>query len=319
MREKPARQVGFALPKRASARNTAPMSRPAPHILAVLAALAAAMLWGTTGTLQSLLPAAREPLVVGALRVTLGAAALMAFALARPAARRGFGRLPLGPLLLAAMAVAAYNMLFFAAVLLAGVGIGTAITIGSAPLWVAAYEVLRFRRLPPPRKALGQALAITGAALLVVSGRAEGVSALGLILAAGAGLCYAAYSLASSSISARAPSATIAAAIFSLAALFSLPVLLVFPTAWAFTPAALPWLVVLGFVSTGLAYALYTWSLTRLPPGTAVTLALAEPLTAWLLALAIVGETATPLKLAGAALVLTGLYLVTKRERAESL
>src|SRR6056297_2150819 len=76
-REKPGRQVEFALPKRASPRNTAVMSRPAPYILAVLAALAAAMLWGTTGTLQSLLPADRQPLVVGALRVILGAAALM--------------------------------------------------------------------------------------------------------------------------------------------------------------------------------------------------------------------------------------------------
>lgn len=295
------------------------MTRPAPYILASSAALLAAMLWGTTGTLQSLLPAGREPLVVGALRLVFGATALMALALAQPAARRAYGHLPPGPLLLAAMAVAAYNMLFFAAILMAGVGIGTAITIGSAPLWVAAYELLRLRRLPPPRKALGQTLAITGAVLLVVSGRAEGLSAHGLALAAAAGLCYATYSLASSSMSARAPSATIASAIFSLAALFSLPVFVIFPASWAFAPEALPWLLALGFLSTGLAYALYTWSLTRLAPSTAVTLALAEPLTAWLLALAIVGETATPLKLAGAALLLLGLYLVTKRKRAESL
>jgi len=55
------------------------------------------------------------------------------------------------------------------------------------------------------------------------------------------------------------------------------------------------------------------------PASTAVTLALAEPLTAWVLALVVVGESATPLKLAGAALLLAGLYVVTTDKRTEGL
>jgi drug/metabolite transporter, DME family len=286
---------------------------------ATLAVLAAAMLWGTTGTLQSILPEAREPLVVGALRLWIGATSLILLASLQPAAHAAFGQIPKAPLLLASAAIAAYNLLFFAAVARAGVGLGTAVTIGSAPLWVAAYDIAVLRCRPSPRKAFGQAIAIAGAALLVLSGSSSGVTPFGLLLAAAAGLSYATYSLASSRMAQHAPPAAIAAGTFTLAALFTTPVFLLVPWQWAFAGTAPLTLLALGLGSTGLAYALYTWGLKALPASTAVTLALAEPLTAWVLALIVVGETATPLKLAGAALLLAGLYIVTSDKRAEGL
>jgi len=51
--------------------------------------------------------------------------------------------------------------------------------------------------------------------------------------------------------------------------------------------------------------------LRRVAPSTAVTLALAEPLTAWVLAILVVGEPATLPRLAGAALLMAGLAIVT--------
>ena len=110
---------------------------------------------------------------------------------------------------------------------------------------------------------------------------------------------------------------------FTLAALFAVPVLAVTPwsqtAAWALTGPAPYVLLALGLLSTGLAYALYTWGLKALPASTAVTLALAEPLTAWLLATFIIGEPLTPLKLTGALLLLIGLFIVTSEKRAEGL
>ncbi len=290
-----------------------------PRALAILAVLVAAMLWGTTGTFQSTLPEAREPLVVGAVRLWVGAASLLLLALAHPASRRAFGQVPRGPLLLAGGFIAAYNLLFFAAVTRAGVGIGTALTIGSAPLWVALYEAAFLRQRPTARKALGQAFAILGAALLVLAGQAESLTLTGIALALAAGLSYAVYSLASSAMSPHAPSNTIAASTFTLAALLVTPVFALVPTGWALTGTAPATLLGLGVLSTGLAYALYTWGLKALPASTAVTLALAEPLTAWLLATFLIGEPATPLKLTGAALLLAGLYVVTSEKRAEGL
>lgn len=290
-----------------------------PRQFAILAVLAAAMLWGTTGTFQSLLPEAREPLVVGAVRLWVGAASLLLLALAHPTSRRAFAKVPRSPLLFAGGFIAAYNLLFFAAVTRAGVGIGTALTIGSAPLWVALYEAAYLRQRPSARKATGQALAILGAALLVLAGQAESLTLTGIALSLAAGLSYAVYSLASSAMSPHAPSSTIAASTFTLAALLVTPVFFLLPLNWAFTGTAPVTLLALGVLSTGLAYALYTWGLKALPASTAVTLALAEPLTAWLLATFLINEPATPLKLIGAALLLAGLYVVTSEKRAEGL
>ncbi|MFQ5437137.1 MAG: EamA family transporter, partial [Anaerolineae bacterium] len=47
-----------------------------------LLVIAAAILWGTTGTSQALAPAAATPLTIGALRLAIGGLALLGLALA---------------------------------------------------------------------------------------------------------------------------------------------------------------------------------------------------------------------------------------------
>lgn len=279
--------------------------------LGIAAVIAAAALWGSTGTVQALLPAGKEPLVVAALRLGFGAAALLALALLRGPSRRGFAALPWGGVIFAGLAIGLYNLLFFRAVLETGVGLGTAIAIGSAPLWVTGYEIVVRRQLPDRLRAFGQAVSICGAALLVWSGAGGSGTLRGMALAAGSGAAYAAYSLATSRIRRDAPAATIAAATFSVAFLAVLPVFTLVPLGWLAAPAVWPALVFLGVVATGLAYVLYTWGLGRIAASTAVTLALIEPLTAWVLATAVVGEPLTPGKLAGAGLLLAGLAIVT--------
>ena len=92
------------------------MTRASPPLLALCAILAAAVLWGTTGTLQSFLPDTREPLVVGALRLAIGAFSLLLLASLTRGAFAALRKLPKTPLLVAALGMAAYNLLFFAAV-----------------------------------------------------------------------------------------------------------------------------------------------------------------------------------------------------------
>ncbi len=281
------------------------------RMVGIAAVICAAMLWGTTGTLQAALPEGREPLVVASLRLSIGAAALLMLAAATPAGRVAFRTLPLPGILFAGLSIGLYNLLFFLAVVRAGVGIGTAIAIGSAPVWVTAFEIATTRRLPQARRALGQALSIAGAGLLVATGEAGSGLASGALLAALSGAAYAAYSLATSRIGHLAPPATLAAATFSVAALMTLPVLVLVPTAWLAGSGVWPVLLFLGVGATALSYALYTWGLRRVAPSTAVTLALAEPLTAWVLATLVVGEPATLPRLAGAGLLLAGLAIVT--------
>ncbi|WP_417524741.1 DMT family transporter [Marinovum sp.] len=284
----------------------------AARLAGIFAVIAAAALWGTTGTVQALLPEGKQPLIVAALRLGFGALSLIVLALARTESRRAFGALPLGGVLFAGLSIGLYNLLFFWAVLETGVGVGTAIAIGSAPLWVTAYEIVVKHQLPAGLRALGQGVSILGAALLVLSDASgAGGSVLGVTLAALSGAAYAAYSLATSRISQSAPSATVAAATFSVAAFAVLPVFLFVPIGWLAAPQVWPALIFLGVFATGLSYALYTWGLGRVAASTAVTLALIEPLTAWVLATLVVGEPLSAVKLAGAALLIAGLAIVT--------
>lgn len=283
------------------------------RLMGVFSVLLAAALWGATGTMQSLLPEGRAPLAVGALRLAIGAATLLALAAPRAEDRAALTRIPRGPAFGAGAAIALYNLLFFAAVLRAGVGVGTAIAIGSAPIWVAAWDAAR-GRIPRGLRALGQTACIAGAAILALAdgGGTDASDPLGgALLAAAAGLCYAVYSGFTGRIAAAAPPMALAALTFSAAALVAAPALLIFPLGWAAAPAAWGPLLFLGVFSTGVAYAFYTWGLGRVAVSTAVTLALAEPLTAWILALLVVGEALTPMRGIGALALFAGLALVT--------
>jgi DME family drug/metabolite transporter len=219
--------------------------------------------------------------------------------------------------LAAAASIAAYNLLFFKGVLGAGVGVGTVLAIGGAPIWVTLSTIVVLRRRPDRITMFGQGLSITGAALLVLSGGSESSSLSGIILSILAGAAYAAYSTITSKIRDAAPSVTVAAATFGMAAVLVVPVFFIAPLNWALALSPMALLIFLGVVVTGLSYALYTKGLQTVPAASAVTLALAEPLTAWLLATFLVGEANTPAKMAGAALLIAGLYVVSRARPAD--
>lgn len=287
------------------------MSKSQTTLLGVLAVLSAASLWGTTGTIQGLLPAGRDPVSVAVFRLAIGAGALVLFCLPSARARAGFKGLPGKRIAFAGMAIGLYNLFFFSAVSLAGVGVGTAIAIGSGPVWVSLYEIF-FQRLKPLRPQLyGQAICIIGAMALVASNDNTSGSWLGYLLAALAGLAYASYSVITNRIGQGVPSATIAAATFALAAVFTAPFLLFADIGWV-TVQALPPLLFLGVIATGVAFYLYTFGVRKMASSSAVTLALAEPLTAWLLATFILREELSALKILGALLLLAGLWVVTR-------
>ncbi len=292
------------------------MSTP-NRLIGILLVLGAAVLWGTTGTIQAFLPDTRDPLLVAGFRMVFGAATLFVLAALAQGAFAGFRRLPWRWVLAAAASIAAYNLLFFKGVLGAGVGVGTVLAIGGAPIWVTLFNVIVLRRMPDRITMSGQALSITGAALLVLSGGSESSSLTGIILSILAGAAYASYSTITSKISDAAPSVTIAAATFGVAAILVAPVFFIAPLDWALAPSPLALLVFLGVVVTGLSYALYTKGLQTVPAASAVTLALAEPLTAWLLATFLVGEANTPARMAGAALLIAGLYVVSRARPAD--
>ncbi len=92
------------------------------------------------------------------------------------------------------------------------------------------------------------------------------------------------------------------------------------PVAWVLggplQAGAAAWGVVLflGLVSTGLSYLLFSSGLRHISGTTGVTLALGEPVTAFVLAVWVVGERQQPLAWLGLAGVIAGLLLVVWAE-----
>jgi DME family drug/metabolite transporter len=284
-----------------------------PRALVLLAALC----FGTTGTAQALGPEGVSPAAVGAARVAVGGALLLAVALL--GARHPSPRLPRGPVALAAAAIALYQVTFFAAVSDTGVAVGTIVALGSAPALAGLLERVVLRRPLPAYWAAATGLACAGVVLLTLRGAGAGaVSLSGIALAGGAGAAYATYTLSSKHLldAGHAPERVMGAA-FALAGVALLPVLLVAGGGWLGRADGLALALYLGVVPTALAYLLFARGLRRLAAAETATLTLAEPLTAALLAALVLGERLGPSRVAGATLILAGLLLLgLKGQRA---
>ena len=278
--------------------------------------LAGAVLWGTTGTAQALGPEASQPLAVGALRLAVAAPVLLALAGwtgSMPSRQSVRWR----PIALAALGMAGYQPAFFTAVDRTGVALGTVVAIGSAPIITGALSWMTGAGRPAGRWWAATVLALAGLSMLTLADRGVGVDPAGLGFAVLAGLCFAVYLLASRRAIEGGTALGSTASIFSLAAVASLPLILLADASWAATRAGALMVLHLGLVATALAYALFATGLRTTLPATAATGALAEPVTATLLGVALVGERPGPIAWAGVALVMAGLVvLVAVRPRS---
>lgn len=261
--------------------------------------LAAATLWGTTGTAQALAPAAAQPAAIGTVRLIIGGLALLLLA-AWQGHLRHTGRWPIKATAIAGIGMALYQLAFFAAVQRAGVAIGTIVGIGSAPILGGLLAWLVRHEQPGRRWFIATALAIVGCSLLIAAGRtntSNTLDMLGILLALTAGLSYAAYTVYSKELLENRPPDTVMAVVFCLGALLLSPLLFTADLTWLLQPAGAAVALHLGLVTVALAYALFARGLRAVPVSTAVTLTLAEPLTAATLGLLLLNEHLTPPRL----------------------
>lgn len=271
-----------------------------PRLLVLLAAV----LFGTTGTAQALGPEA-SPLAVGSARIAVGAVLLaIAAALVRGVAGGAWSKGALGA---AAVGIAGYQLCFFAAVSDTGVAVGTVVALGSAPALSGLLARVANGTPLDARWAACTALATVGVVVLVLSGSDARVSPPGVLLALGAGLSYAAYTVASKRLldDGHPPEAVMARG-FGLAAVALLPVLVVKGGDVA-SVDGVALALYLGAIPTALAYVLFARGLKHISAGETATLTLAEPLTAAALGVLVLDERPGALAIAGAVLVLAGL------------
>ncbi len=98
--------------------------------------------------------------------------------------------------------------------------------------------------------------------------------------------------------------------VFTLSALLLSPLLFVFDMSWIASVRGAGISLHLGIVATGIAYFLFAKGLSRVSSSTAVTLSLAEPLTAALLGVFVVGERLSTVSWFGISLLLLGIGLL---------
>lgn len=281
---------------------------PAKTSSGVFFILFAAVLWGTTGTSQALAPTGVNPQALGALRLAVGGMVLLAIAMRREGMST-FRGWPFLPLLFAAGCIASYQITFFAGVARTGVAVGTMVAIGSSPVAAGMLDFLVRKERPGGKWVVATILAVAGCSLLSLGG-AVTVDPLGIALALAAGVSYAVYTIAIKSLLASRSAEAVMAIAFCCGALLLAPFLLTSDVAWAATPRGLVVIIHLGVIATALSYRLFARGLATVPVSSAVTLSLAEPLTATILGVTILGEHITPLIACGIVLIFAGLAIL---------
>lgn len=316
----------------------------------VLAVLAAAVLFGTTGTSQALGPEGTTPLSIGVMRMVIGGTglAIIAFALAARHARRradpdapslasllpsrgGWasargsrrraggivrrrGQAPLLLLTLTGACLALYQPLFFLGTARNGVAVGTVVALGSAPILAGLLEWALTRRMPTPTWRGATALATIGVVLLGFGGEAGaggGTDPLGLLGSVGAGASFAVIANVQRRLLDEGwDPFTVVGGMGASSALLCAFALPFVDLAWLGTPSGLTMALWLGIATIAVAYVLFTWGLSGLTAATAATLTLGEPLTASILGIVVLGERLSALAIVGLVVLAAGLAML---------
>lgn len=291
----------------------------------------AAVLWGTTGTAQSLGAGGLSPFWVGAAQLAVSSlflGALLAVSHWRLRGRAGQGVAPVQPLLpnpvhlglrpawflLASMGIGGYSVFFYEGVTLTGVAVGTAVAIGSGPIWAGLMQALVLRA---PLSALwwaGTLVSVAGGAAMVMARGGATLSWSGLALCLLAGLSYAGYALINKRLVTHMSPRVVNFYVFTGAACMAVPIALVQSGLPQWSLAAVLVVVYLGVVVSGLAHMLFSIGLRSISGPTGVTLSLIEPVAAFVLAVWVVGERQPLQSWLGLLAVLAGLMLVIGAE-----
>ena len=275
--------------------------------------LLGAVLWGTTGTAQTFMPQTIHPLAVGASRLAVGGFSLLVILLILR--KIDFRNWPWRATVYAAISMAVFQYLFFSSVRLTGIAIGTVVAIGSAPVFSGFIEWFLLKRRPNSVWMIATLLAIIGCALLFLNKDGIVVNPIGVTMSLGAGLLFAFYALMNKEVLEKTEAIPAVAVIFSVSALMLLPFLFRFETEGLLTGSGITVVIYLGIATTSVAYILFSTGLKRIPSSSAVTLSLAEPLTAALLSVVIVKERLDLTSWIGIIMLLGGILVLTMSGR----
>ncbi|HEY7941530.1 MAG TPA: DMT family transporter [Candidatus Limnocylindrales bacterium] len=281
--------------------------------------LGAALLWGTSWVATGFALRGFSPLAVAGWRGLVGLAFIAVYLGLRPAGIRGdHDRPPVARaarvLLLGLLGGGAFQVGLAYAVDLSGATLA-AFVAGLYPILVAAGAGLVLgERLG--RFVLGGLIIAFGGVVLLAGFDPTGTSPVGLAIGLGAAAAFAAYLLLARRWASAwsLPTPLIATSVLAMTALVALPLaLLTDPAGLVPGGGAVPILAILWLAGPvgAIAQAAAVAGVRRLPSDRSAAIFLLNPLTAALLAAALLGERLGPLQVVGCGLVLAGVALAT--------
>jgi DME family drug/metabolite transporter len=288
------------------------------RMFGISAVLIAALLWGTTGTAATFAPEV-SAVAIGAVAMGVGGLLQALIALRGIITNRVTLSQNGGMLATGALAVAIYPLAFYASMHLAGVTVGTVISIGSAPLLSALIEYCLDGQRLTRRWMTGATVGVAGMMLLCLAENPSHTSTaqqsdviLGITLGLLAGLTYALYSWAARHLMQRGiPSRTAMGATFGIGGILLMPVLFATgsPLLASVNNAAVG--LYMALIPMFIGYVCYGYGLARISASLATTITLLEPAVAAVLAVVIVGERLPVMGWVGIGLILGCLMLIT--------
>ena len=276
-----------------------------PYIFVLLGA----MLWGTTGTAQTFLPDNAHPFIISAGRSATGGIPLLIVMILLKKLK--LHTWPWKQTLYAAICISLFQLLFFSSVKLTGVAIASVVAIGSAPVFSGMVEWIFLKMRPTKVWGFSTGLAIVGCLFLFLTKGEVTIDPVGILYSLVAGLIFAFYTLTSKSLLQKEEAIPVVAMTFSLSALLLTPFFFVYDISWLADTGNVGIIFYLGLATTSIAYVLYGWGLRKIPASSALTLSLAEPTTAALLGVVVVGEILGVTSWIGIGLLLGSIVILT--------
>jgi DME family drug/metabolite transporter len=295
------------------------MKGPMPS--GIVFVLVAALLWGTTGTAAAMAPGV-GPLAIGAAAMGIGGL-LQAAATSRVIfTHRRALTAQWRTVMVSAGAVAVFPLAFYSSMRLAGVAVGTVVSIGSAPPAAAVIERLVDHQPLSRGWALGTTVGVSGVLALALAHPGPVTTTTttqpvpGIALGLLAGFTYALYSWGAARVMRRGlPSRPVMGAVFGLGGILLLPVLALTGAPIITSGSNLAVAAYLAIVPMFLGYLLFGRGLATVAASTATTVSILEPAVAALIAVIVLGEHLPPIGWLGLGLLFASLVITATNTR----
>jgi drug/metabolite transporter (DMT)-like permease len=193
------------------------------------------------------------------------------------------------------------------------------VLVSTSPLFVAVASWLLLREKIGHAVIVGLIVALAGSVIIGLSDadKAGGTmrnALLGDVLAFAGAVMVAGYLLIGRRLRAKLSLIPYIAIVYGTAAVVMLGMVCVTRQGIiGYSPATYLWLLLLALVPQLIGHSSFNWALAHLPATYVSVATLGEPIGSTLLAYVILGEAPTPIKIAGAAMILVGIVIASQR------